>query len=378
MNNISIPQTNPKASYSSYKEEIDKAIATVLDSGWYILGNEVESFEKEFTSYLGTKYAVGTGSGTDALHLALRTLGIGEGDVVLTVSHTAVATVAAIELAGATPVFVDIDPLTFNMDSNCLEDVLKKLKSCSHKLKAIVPVHLYGQTADMDSIMDIASRLGLYVIEDCAQAHGAMLKKQKAGTWGHMAAFSFYPTKNLGTLGDGGALVTNDHKLYDKARILREYGWKERYISSIPGMNTRLDEIQAAILRVKLRHLDTDNEKRQTLAQKYDQLLPEIINLPKPIPQTKHVYHQYVIRTSHRDALREYLTRQGVGTAIHYPVPVHLQPAYKDRIIHAAKLPLTENVAKEILSLPMYPELTDDQLSSICKIITNWKLPEKG
>ncbi len=373
-----IHQTNPKANFLQYKVQIETAIQHVLESGWYILGKEVESFEREFANYLDTKYVVGTGSGTEALHLVLRTLEIGEEDAVLTVSHTAVATVAAIELAGATPVFVDIDHLTFNMDPNCLEDVLKKFKSSNHKLKAIIPVHLYGQPADMVSIMDIAKRHGLYVIEDCAQAHGAMLKNQKAGTWGHMAAFSFYPTKNLGALGDGGALVTNDPKLYDKARILREYGWKERYISSIPGMNTRLDEIQAAILRVKLRHLDTDNEKRQALAQKYDQLLPEVINLPKTIPQTKHVYHQYVIRTSDRDALREYLTRQGVGTAIHYPVPVHLQPAYKDRTIHAAELPCTENIAKEILSLPMYPELTDDQLSSICKIITNWKLPEKG
>lgn len=259
---------DPGANYRAHRAEIDVAIHRVLDSGWFILGREVASFEQEFALYLDARFAVGVASGTDALHLALRACGIGPGDVVLTVSHTAVATVAAIELAGAVPLLVDIDPLTFNIDAERVEDTLKSIDrgdgpSPRGRVRAIIPVHLYGQPADMAAIIRVAARYGLKVIEDCAQAHGASIDGRKVGSWGNAAAFSFYPTKNLGALGDGGAIVTNDSEIADRVRLLREYGWRDRYVSSEVGMNSRLDEIQAAVLRVKLLNLDQENDRRR-------------------------------------------------------------------------------------------------------------------
>ena len=374
-----IPQTDPKANYLAHKAEIDAAIARVLDSGWYILGREVAAFEEEFAAYIGMRHAIGVASGTDALNLALRACGIGPGDAVITVSHTAVATVAAIELVGAIPVLVDIDPATFTMDPNCLEDEIKKrqVRRSSFvvgRLKAVIPVHLYGHPADMPAILDIAKRHDLHAIEDCAQSHGAAIQGRKTGTWGHLSAFSFYPTKNLGALGDAGAVVTNDPELAERVRLLREYGWRERYISELPGMNTRLDELQAAILRVKLPYLNQQNARRRELARIYDALLSDTaLILPQLQGDVEHVYHQYVVRGKHRDDLRAFLKANSIATLIHYPVPVHLQPAYQGRVvIGSQELQHTEQVCREILSLPMYPQMTDEQAQRVSELIARW------
>jgi dTDP-4-amino-4,6-dideoxygalactose transaminase len=364
---IRVPQSNPKANYLAHKDEIDAAIARVLESGRYILGEEVAAFENEFAAYIGVRYGIGVGSGTEALHLALRVLGIGPGDEVITVSHTAVATIAAIELCGATPVLVDIDPHTYTIDPESIKSAITK------HTKAIIPVHLYGNPADMDAILSIAHRHGLYVIEDCAQAHGAIYKGRKVGAWGDIGAFSFYPTKNLGALGDGGMVVTNDPQLAERARLLREYGWRQRYISEMPGWNTRLDELQAAVLRVKLRYLDEENTKRQEIAGLYNKLLADTpLCLPQVQRDAKHVYHQYVVRAACRDELHQYLRSIGIATLIHYPVPVHLQPAYRGRLGDVGSLPQTERITREILSLPMFAELSIEQVYMVAEAIIAW------
>src|ERR1043166_7432829 len=272
---MNVAQTDPKASYVAHKNEIDGAIQRVLESGWFILGQETQAFEREFATYLGLGSVVGVGNGTVALEISLRACGIGHGDVVATVSHTAVATVAAIELTGARPLFVDIDPASFTMEPNGLRDAVRSFRGKNSaeggaRLKAIVPVHLYGHPANMPAIVDVAEEFDLFVVEDCAQAAGAKLNGKIAGAWGEAACFSFYPTKNLGALGDGGAVVTNDAGLGERVRMLREYGWKDRYISAICGMNTRLDELQSAILRVKLKYLDSENTRRSELARRYN------------------------------------------------------------------------------------------------------------
>lgn len=361
-----IPQCDPRANYRAHKDEIDAAIAAVLEGGSYILGHEVARFEQEFASYLGAAHAIGVASGTDALQLALRACGIGPGDRVLTVSHTAVATVAAIELTGAVPVFADIDPATFTIDCGEVEQALRK--NWGGPLNAIVAVHLYGHPAAMPALIEIAGRHGLWMIEDCAQSHGAAIDGRKTGAWGHIAAFSFYPTKNLGSLGDGGAVVTSDAALADRVRSLREYGWRERYISEEPGLNSRLDELQAAILRVKLRYLNADNHRRDEIARAYGEVLrgPSLL-LPRA-EGVVHAWHQYVIRSPQRDRLRLFLREQGIGTLVHYPVPVHLQPAYRGRLRQGA-LDRTEQVAREILSLPMFPELTPDKVEQVGRAV---------
>lgn len=368
---IQILPSNPKANYLAHKDEIDAAIARVLDSGWYILGQEVTAFEKEFAAYIGARFAIGLGSGTEALHLALMACNIGEDDEVITVSHTAVATVAAIELCGATPVLVDIDLNTYTIDPNHVESAI------TQQTKAVIAVHLYGHPADMESVMNVAHRHGLWVIEDCAQSHGSVYKGRITGTWGHVAAFSFYPTKNLGAIGDGGIVVTDDPDFAERARLLREYGWRQRYISDLPGLNSRLDELQAAILRVKLRYLDEENQKRQALAEIYDKMLSTTsLTLPMRMQMVKHVYHQYVIRSKHRNSLQEFLREKGVGTLIHYPFPVHQQPAYRDRVRCALSMVNTEKVACEILSLPMYPELTSEEAHHVAETIAFWDLSQ--
>ncbi len=376
----SLLSTDPRASYLAHKEEIDWAIGRVLDRGWYILGEEVAAFEKEFARYLAVGHAVGVASGTDALHLALRVCGVGTGDGVITVSHTAVATVVAIELAGATPLLIDVDAQTYTMDPNQLERTVKKQdRSGRRNLKAVIPVHLYGQPADMSAITEIAERYGLYVIEDCAQSHGASFRGKKTGAWGHVSAFSFYPTKNLGAIGDGGALVTNDSRLAEKARWVREYGWRERYISEFVGMNTRLDELQAAILRVKLPYLDAGNARRREIANIYNHSLSGTdIDLPQSAADVYHVYHQYVVRSAERDALAAYLKENSIGTLIHYPVPVHLQPAYESRV-HTGEegLQNTERLCGQILSLPMYPQMNDEQARRVSKMIKLWNSSRK-
>lgn len=359
-----IQVSNPYAQYITNKKEIDEAISRVLGSGRYILGLEVELFEKEFASYIGTAHGIGVGSGTEALHIALSACGVGRGDEVITVSNTAVATVAAIELTGAVPVFVDIDPDYYTIDPEKIESAI------TPQTKAIIPVHIYGQPADMDPVLKIAKEHGLFIIEDCAQAHGAKYKEARVGSVGHMGCFSFYPTKNLGALGDGGIVVTNDENLAEKAKSLREYGWSARYVSSSVGWNSRLDEIQAAVLRVKLKHLDVDNSKRACVATMYDQELSTTrLILPK-MERRKymHVHHLYVVRSPERNKILATLQDNGICASIHYPVPVHLQPLYKTRFDYK-ELPETEKAANEIISLPIYPELSESDVQKVIKII---------
>jgi dTDP-4-amino-4,6-dideoxygalactose transaminase len=359
-----IPQANPRAQYNSHKSEIDHAIARVLDQGRYILGEETAAFESELAQYIGVRFGVGVGSGTEALHLALRACGVGPGDEVITVSHTAVATVAAIELCGATPVLVDIDPRSFTLDPNRLPAAI------TPRTKAIIPVHIYGQSADLNPILDLARRHHIRVIEDCAQSHGALYHDRRTGAWGHMACFSFYPTKNLGAIGDGGLVATDDPQLAENARLLREYGWRQRYVSEIGGWNTRLDELQAAILRIKLRALDADNARRRHLAALYDELLTASpVTTPLEMPYGQHVYHLYVVRCAKRDELQVFLKERSIGTLIHYPVPIHLQPAYRGRLGDVGSLPETERAAREILSLPMFPELTEAEVRQVAEAI---------
>jgi len=359
-----IPQANPRAQYLSHQAEIDQAIVRVLERGRYILGEEAAAFEHEFADYLGVRFGVGVGSGTEALHLALRACGVGPGDEVITVAHTAVATVAAIELCGATPVLMDIDPRSFTLDPTKLEAAI------TPATRAVIPVHLYGQSADLGPILSIARKRRVRVIEDCAQSHGAMYDGRRTGAWGDMACFSFYPTKNLGAIGDGGFVATDDPQLAENARLLREYGWRERYVSDVAGWNTRLDELQAAILRVKLRALDADNARRRCLAAMYDEWLAACpVVLPMEMPYGQHVYHLYVVRAERRDALRVFLKERGIGSLIHYPVPVHLQPAYRGRLGDVGSLPETERAARDVLSLPMFPELTEAEVRQVAEAV---------
>ena len=385
MSDSTIPLVDLAAAYRRLQPEIDAAVARVLAGGWYILGPEVEAFEAEFAAYLGAAHAVGVASGTDALMLALRACGVGPGDEVITVSHTAVATVAAIELCGATPAPVDIDPATYTLDPAGLAAAI------TPRTRAVVPVHLYGRPAAMDAILSIARAHGLLVIEDCAQAHGATYGGRKVGTLGDAAAFSFYPTKNLGALGDGGAVVTNRPEVAERLRLLRQYGWRERYVSDVPGLNSRLDELQAATLRVRLRHLDEENAARRRLAGLYDALLedgdpsrPTADRRPPTAAgdatDTEHVYHLYVIegddrwsavggRRSARDALRDRLAARGIGTGVHYPVPVHLQPAYAHLGLGPGSLPHTEAAARAVLSLPLYPDMPEAAVTRVVEAI---------
>ena len=356
-----IPFNDLKAQHKALAADLEAAAVRVLRSGWYILGPEVAAFETEFAAWLGLSgpsHAVGVNSGTDALHLALLACGCGPGDEVITVAHTAVATVAAIVACGARPVLVDIEADTYTLDPARLAAAL------TPATRAIIPVHLYGQAADLAPILAFARQHNLQVIEDCAQAHGARYQDRPVGTWGDLACFSFYPTKNLGAAGDGGMVVSADASLAGRVRSLREYGWRAdtRYISQEHGLNSRLDELQAALLRVKLPHVQAWNARRQALAARYDRLLAGSgIVTPHQRPGASHVYHLYVIRHPRRDELREALSASGVGTLIHYPTPIHLQPAYRHLAAPGA-LPVTEQIAQEILSLPLYPEMTDAQV----------------
>ncbi|MDB4945223.1 MAG: erythromycin biosynthesis sensory transduction protein eryC1 [Labilithrix sp.] len=362
-----IPCANPTAQYLSAKADIDAAVAAVLARGWYVLGDEVRAFEAEFASWVGVGHGVGVGSGTDAVALGLRALGVGPGDEVVTVSHTAVATVAAIEMTGASAVLVDIDPATYVMDVTKLEAAL------GPKTKAIVAVHLYGHPVDLEAVAALAAAKGIPVLEDCAQAHGASLGGRRVGSMGTLAAFSFYPTKNLGAMGDGGMVVTGDAALAARVRELREYGWRERYVSAVTGVNSRLDELQAAILRVKLRKLDADNDARRAVAARYVKGLAATgLVLPVERPGARHVYHLFVVRApGRRDELQAKAKAQGVGTLIHYPVPIHLQPAYRGRLRGADRLPETERAAREVLSLPMFPELPHADVDTVIRVLEN-------
>lgn len=360
-----IQTTDLAANLRAHAAPIREAIERVLESGWYILGREVAAFEEEFATYCGVGYGVGVASGTDAVALALKGCGVQPDDEVITVSHTAVATVAAIEQIGAIPVFVDIDPI-----SRCMQpDLIVSL--ISQKTRAIVPVHIYGQPADMLKIMQIAQSHGLKVVEDCAQAHGAALAGKKVGSFGDAAAFSFYPTKNLGALGDGGAIVTNSPDIHRRCRVLREYGWEQRYISSVAGVNSRLDELQAAILRVKLPYLDAENKRRREIAAIYSQALQlSGITPPAAVDSTEHAMHLYVVECEQRERLEQYLKEEGIATARHYPAAVHQQPAYAARIRGSNALPTTERLYDRIVSLPMHPNLDEGQVERICRVLT--------
>ncbi len=359
-----IPAIDLKKQYESIRSELDDAISRVLAKGSFILGAEVAAFEKEFAEYCEVPHAIGVASGTEALQLALLACGVGENDEVIAPAHTAVATVSAIEASGAHPVLVDIDLARYGLDPNLLA------QSITPQTRAIIPVHLYGCPADMNPILQFAREKNLFVVEDCSQAHGALYRDRKVGSLGDIAAFSFYPTKNLGAFGDGGAVITNNSDLAEKVRLLRQYGWKEHYISSVKGINSRLDELQAAILRVKLRHLDEWNLRRTQLANLYLELLANTeFALPAQPENSKHVFHQFVIRHPQRDALKEYLKGRGIYTLVHYPVPIHLQPAYADLGYPAGSLPNTELVSWEVLSLPLYPELNEEKVSLICQAV---------
>ncbi|HNC07818.1 MAG TPA: DegT/DnrJ/EryC1/StrS family aminotransferase [Anaerolineales bacterium] len=357
-----IPAFELKRQSEMLRPELDEAVARIMAGGSYILGEEVAAFEKEFADYCHAAHAVGVASGTDALQLALMACGVGAGDEVIAPSHTAVATIAAIEMTGARPVLVDIDLTRYTIDPKQIAEAI------TPHTRAIIPVHLYGCPADMNSILEIARAKNIFVIEDASQAHGATVAGQRVGSLGQIAAFSFYPTKNLGAFGDGGAVVTNDSQLAEKVHLLRQYGWKERYISQVKGLNSRLDELQAGILRVKLRHLEEWNQRRRHLASLYVDLLSgSDITLPPQPADLEPVHHQFVIRHPRRDALRETLRSQGIQTLVHYPVPVHLQPAYANLGLGRGSLPKSEQAADEVLSLPLYPELTEDQVQRVAE-----------
>lgn len=356
-----IPQTNPKATYLAHKAAIDAAVARVLESGWYILGQEVTRFEQEFADAMQARWAIGVANGTDALELALRAIGIAHDDGVITVSHTAVATASAIARLGALPLFVDIEPSSYAMDPASLKAALAS--TAGRVAKAVVVVHLYGQPANMSALLELAKIHGLPVIEDCAQAHGATIAGRPVGTFGDLGCFSFYPTKNLGALGDGGAVIGTDPELAERIRMLREYGWRKRYISESVGFNSRLDEMQAAILRAKLPFLAGENKRRREIAARYGTLLAGApLQLPQLIPDTEPVFHQYVVNTARRDELGASLREAGVATLVHYPAAVHQQQAFADPAMQPVPLPCTEAVIPCILSLPMYPELRSEQI----------------
>lgn len=362
-----IPLADPCADTVAHYAELMSAIERVLTRGNYILGEEVAAFESEWAEYLGAAYCIGVANGTDAVALGLKAVGVQPGDEVITASHTAVATVAAIELIGAVPVFVDIDPDSRCLDPNALVSML------SPQTRAIVPVHMYGQPAPMESILAFANLHGLKVVEDCAQAHGAEISGRKVGTFGHAAAFSFYPTKNLGALGDAGAVVTNNSMLAESIRALRQYGWRERYISATVGVNSRLDEIQAAILRVRLPRLDERNNRRRAIAQRHHEALECTgVHPPATIPDTLHAMHLFVIESEDRDGLAEHLRTSGIATGRHYPMPVHKQPAYEGRCRGADQLPRTDALYRRMLTIPCHPDLTDGQIEHIGRSLHTW------
>jgi dTDP-4-amino-4,6-dideoxygalactose transaminase len=349
----------PSAQYQALRDEIDGAIRKMLEGHAYIMGPEVERFETGFASYIGAAHAVGVANGTDALHLALRALDIGAGHEVIVPAHTAVPTIAAIEMSGAAPAFVDITRDRFGLDPALVE------RAITPRTRAIMPVHLYGHPADLGPLLEIARRRGIKLVEDCAQAHGARWQGHRVGAIGDVGCFSLYPTKNLGAIGDAGIVTTNDTSIAERLRELRQYGWRGRQISETAGFNSRLDELQAAILNVKLAHLDDGNARRRAIAERYRAAFADLpLALPESQPGCESVYHLFVVRTALRDRLKAHLQEHGVIAGIHYPVPCHHHPVYQARF-GAVRLPVTEQIVGEILSLPMYPELTDDQVERV-------------
>jgi dTDP-4-amino-4,6-dideoxygalactose transaminase len=359
-----IPFIDLVAQYHGIKDEIDEAIARVLATGHFVLGDEVDAFEREFALFAGTSQAVAVNSGTAALHLALVAAGIGAGDEVITVPFTFVASVAAIGYAGARPVLVDIDAKSFTIDVSQIETAI------TPRTRAILPVHLYGQTADIEPIRSIADRHGLIVIEDAAQAHGSQYKGRPCGSLGDLACFSFYPSKNLGACGEGGLIATSNDALADRLRLLRNWGQPAKYVHIVPAFNARMDALQAAILRVKLRHLPRWTEARRRHAARYQQLLAgTALSLPEEMPYARHVYYLYTVRSRQREALRAALAADGIATGVHYPRPVHLQPAYESLGYRQGSFPVSERASEEVLSLPLFPELSCAQIETVAAAI---------
>ncbi|MGB8647066.1 MAG: DegT/DnrJ/EryC1/StrS family aminotransferase [Anaerolineae bacterium] len=361
---MKIPLVDLHSQYQAYKSEIDAAIQRVIENSSFILGSEVKTFEQHFAEFSSVRYAVGVDSGTAALHLALLLLDCKPGDEVITTTHTFIATAEVIALTGAKPVFVDIDPRTYNLDPKQVEAAI------TPRTKVILPVHLYGQPAEMDAIMDIAKRHNLRVVEDAAQAHGATYRGQHAGSIGDIACFSFYPGKNLGGYGDGGMLTTNDPALAERARMLRNHGRKDKYEHEVIGYGYRLDALQAAILDVKLQHLEAWNNKRREHAAYYNQLLDALdIHTPYEPAHLRGIYHIYAIEVERRDELLAHLKARGIEAGVHYPIPLHLQPAFKELGYPRGAFPLAEHAAAHELSLPMYPELTREQIEYVVEAI---------
>lgn len=357
---MKVPFVDLAAQYRELAPEIDEAISRVIRTSDFVLGKELLQFEEEFAEYCGVRYAIGVDSGISALELSLRALDVGPGDEVITAANSFVASASPITMVGARPVLVDIDPRTYNLNVNTVVDAV------TPKTKAIIPVHLYGQPVDIDPLIKLAQARGIAIVEDACQAHGARYKGRRVGSLGNAAAFSFYPAKNLGAYGDGGMIVTNDSAVAEKVGMLRNYGQKVKYHHELIAFNHRLDTIQAAVLRVKLRHLDDWNAARRRSAALYTQLLRHCdVHTPEELNLIEHVYHLYVIRVRDRDALQRYLAERGIATGIHYPIPIHLQPAFRDLGYQEGDFPVTERYAQEILSLPMYPGLTDEQIVDV-------------
>ena len=361
-----IPVASPLASYLAHQGAIDRALGRVSGAGDYILGREVECLEREFTDYVGASHCISVANGTDGLALALRALDIGPGQEVITASHTAVATVAAIEQAGAIPVLADIEAETYTLDFQSVRRLV------TGNTAAIIPVHLYGHPADLDEAQLLREQFGLRIIEDCSQAHGAVWRDRRVGSIGDVGVFSCYPTKNLGALGDAGLIVTSDVHLGERLKGLRQYGWKERNWSATPGYNSRLDELQASILRVKLPLLDQGNNRRADIAARYSSELGRLgVKTPITTEFASHVFHLYVCEVDDRPRLQDFLFRKGVQTGIHYPFPVHLQPAYRGRV-KRDELPVTEAVCDRVVSLPMYPELKDEDVDVVLQSLIDF------
>jgi dTDP-4-amino-4,6-dideoxygalactose transaminase len=360
---MNIPMVDLKGQYEALREEIERGFRTVLETTQFILGPDGKALEEEIAAYCGVKHAVGVASGTDALHLALRAGGIGEGDEVITSPFTFIATAEAISYVGARPVFVDIDPETFNIDPSLVEAAI------TEKTRAILPVHLFGQPADMAPLEDLCGRYGLRLIEDCAQSFGAEYRGKKTGAIGDLGCFSFFPSKNLGCYGDGGMIITDDDALVEEVRVLRNHGSRQRYHHSVIGYNSRLDELQAVVLRAKLRHIDTYNGLRRKNARHYTERLKGTDVLPpKEDGKGAHVYHQYTILTEAREQVQSALGAAGIASAVYYPIPLHRQEVYREAFADVS-LPVAEEVSGKVLSLPMYPELTEEQIARVCNVL---------
>ncbi len=370
----SIPVIDLHAQYLTIKDEIDSAIHRAIEKSAYIGGVEHDEFEKEFAAYHQARYCAAVANGTDALVLALRVMGVGPGDRVITSPFTFIATVEAITLNGAIPIFADIDSENFNLSAESVESTIQSLSAGERKtLKALLPVHLYGRPADMKGLCDVAGRYGLPVLEDCAQSHGATIAGRRVGTFGIAGTFSFYPSKNLGAYGDAGAVITNDENFYDRVSRIRNHGRAEKYLHAIEGVNSRLDGIQAAVLRIKLRRLDQWNTARRRLAARYNELLAPCKRVVKPPIVDGAVFYLYTIRHPERDRLRDFLVKNGISVGVHYAVPLHLQPAYSSLKLQEGAFPVTERAAHEVLSLPLYPEMGEDALQAVASKVREFE-----